>query len=527
MKILDNKQDVQVHGAKTVDTFTIKASTKAFSLLSDNLYSNKVGAVVRELSTNAYNAHVMSDKENELFVITLPNIIEPTFKVRDFGPGLTEQEIYNVYTTFFESNSNDIVGCLGLGSKAPFSISDNFTINSYQNGIKTIYSAFLSDTHIPSIAKFGDIPTDEENGLEVEVAVTKENFSIFNKEVKNQLKYFKVKPIVNGNDDFLWELSEEYSYSGTNWKIYKSKEGYSYKRTPNNTAKVVQGQILYDINISAMGSTFDNASKEVKELLECQLLIDVPIGTLTSREALSYDDITTQNIINIVEQIVKELPPKIENDIRMVESEYDARLKFNNIIYTFTPGKYSYNNSLLKLINNTHATWNVKSLVSPQEVADALGLDVSSLVLASSLPKLTYAKGTKKVSKEIIIDYFNNNAYSQKYQWMTKKVDDLNTLTGFYVPSDNTVICCPSGHKIEDFRPFYKGLIELGLLDNNLPIYLLKKKYQSMEHNLVNLFDYAKEKFKSINIKPNYVWDYSDFVDKFINNKNDTQYIIK
>ena len=139
MKIAQETNDVQVAGAQSTETFTIRASAKAFQILSSNLYSNPLGAVIRELSTNAYDAHVMSDKADEPFVLTLPNSLDPTFRVRDFGPGLSPTEISQVYTTFFEStktDSNDVVGCLGLGSKSPFGIADSFTINSYQNGTK-------------------------------------------------------------------------------------------------------------------------------------------------------------------------------------------------------------------------------------------------------------------------------------------------------------------------------------------------------------------------------------------------------
>ena len=44
-----------------------------------------------------------------------------------------------LYTTYFRStrnNSNDSVGCLGLGSKAPFAYTDSFTVEAYLNGIK-------------------------------------------------------------------------------------------------------------------------------------------------------------------------------------------------------------------------------------------------------------------------------------------------------------------------------------------------------------------------------------------------------
>ena len=75
------------------------------------------------------------------FEVHLPTILEPYFSVRDYGTGLTDQEIESIYTTYFEStktNSNEYIGALGLGSKSPFSYTDNFTVTSVKNGSKSI-----------------------------------------------------------------------------------------------------------------------------------------------------------------------------------------------------------------------------------------------------------------------------------------------------------------------------------------------------------------------------------------------------
>ena len=328
MKLVEDRQDVLVGGAQSVDAFTIKASAKAFQILSQNLYSNPCGSMIRELSTNAYDAHVMVGKKDEPFILTLPNSLEPTFKIRDFGPGMSHQDIMSVYTTFFEStktNSNDVVGCLGLGSKSPFGVADSFTVTTYYNGTKTIYSSFLNDARIPSIAKFGEFPTDEENGLEIEVAIKEDNFSTFSKEVNSQLKYFKVKPIIRGNSDFKWDTEEEYMYEGTGWKMVRG----------GGSPRVIQGQIQYPISPKDMGKVFESASAGVKELLCRPVLFEVDIGQVNiapSREALSYDERTCKNIVSVAEKIIAELPSKLIACIENCETEYEAKIKYNELI---------------------------------------------------------------------------------------------------------------------------------------------------------------------------------------------------
>jgi len=355
MIIREQRDDVMVGGAKSIDAFTIKASAKAFAILSNNLYSNPTSAVIRELSTNAYDAHVMVDKADEPFILQLPTSLDPTFIVRDFGPGLSEQEIMTVYTTFFESTktgSNDFVGALGLGSKSPFGIADSFTITSYQAGVKRVYSAFLNDARIPSIAFFGAFPTDEESGLEVSVAVKEDNFKTFANEVNNQLKYFVVKPIIKGNTAFKWNSEEEYMYEGETWKMVDTTKGSNYGR---GGARVIQGQIQYPINTNDMGKHYSNASQVIKEILNRPIVFTVNIGAVNiapSRENLTYDDQTCINIIAAAQKIVEELPTIIRERIQNAETEYEARILFNNIMNDLNKGYYG-NRALIGAVSES------------------------------------------------------------------------------------------------------------------------------------------------------------------------------
>ena len=73
--------------------YSIKASAKAFNILSDGLYSDKIAAPIRELATNAYDAHVANDNINTPFDVHLPSVAEPWFAIRDYGIGMSKQEL--------------------------------------------------------------------------------------------------------------------------------------------------------------------------------------------------------------------------------------------------------------------------------------------------------------------------------------------------------------------------------------------------------------------------------------------------
>lgn len=481
MIITDEKQQVLVAGAQSVDAFTIKASAKAFQILSSNLYSNPLGSMIRELSTNAYDAHVMVGKADEPFHLTLPSVLEPSFKIRDFGPGLSHNDIMNIYTTFFEStktNSNDVVGCLGLGSKSPFGVSDSFTVTSFFQGEKTIYSAFLNEDRIPSIALFHKEPTDEPNGLEIEVAINADDFRVFNREVNGQLKYFKTKPIVFGNSNFEWNVEEEYLYSGSNWKMVKG----------GGSPRVVQGQIQYPINVRNMGKEFDDAPDVVRDLLAKSVLFEVNIGDVNiapSREALSYDAKTNQNIIKAAEKILEELPVQIAEAIQSTPSEYLARLKYSEIMNDLCLiGSYRHQALVNYLMESGKITWN--------------GIDVSSKNINIDKADLTqavtfYRNYNGKYSKSIL------KAYRPAYRSWGKpdtepetwnfEIGSLNSTLWIYATPNDKGIELRAKKWANDH---FKKSCSIHVITSSLPLDVLTSKFGLMTSDWVKAADLPK-----------------------------------
>ena len=477
MIITDEKQQVLVAGAQSVDAFTIKASAKAFQILSSNLYSNPLGSMIRELSTNAYDAHVMVGKADEPFHLTLPSVLEPSFKIRDFGPGLSHNDVMDIYTTFFEStktNSNDMVGCLGLGSKSPFGVSDSFTVTSFFQGEKTIYSAFLNEDRIPSIALFHKEPTDEPNGLEIEVAINADDFRVFNREVNYQLKYFKTKPVVFGNSNFEWNVEEEYLYSGSNWKMVKG----------GGSPRVVQGQIQYPINVRNMGKEFDDAPDVVRDLLAKSVLFEVNIGDVNiapSREALSYDAKTNQNIIKAAEKILEELPVQIAEAIQSTPSEYLARLQYAEIMNDLCLiGSYRQQALVNYLMESGKITWN--------------GIDVSSKNINIDKADLTqavtfYRNYNGKYSKTILKAYRSRGKPDTEPETWNFEIGSLkSTLWIYATPNDKGVELRAKKWANDHF----KKSCSIHIITSSLSLDVLTSKFGLMTSDWVKATDLPK-----------------------------------
>ena len=199
MIINENKQDVTVNGSFKTSGFKIQASSKAFDILSSNIYQYKVRAVVREISCNAVDAHTAAGNPDPIKV-HLPTALEPHFSVRDFGIGLSDEDVREIFTTYFcstKTSSNDFVGALGLGSKSPFCLVDSFTVTSFYNGAKSLYSCYRDEHGEPQVALLTVEDTDEFNGLEISMAIEDRHIDEFVQEAEHVYFYFDTIPNIN------------------------------------------------------------------------------------------------------------------------------------------------------------------------------------------------------------------------------------------------------------------------------------------------------------------------------------------
>lgn len=307
--------------------FTMKATAKSFEILSSSLYSNPIRAIIRELSTNAYDSHIEANNP-EPFDIHLPTQMEPYFYIRDYGIGLTADQVENIYITYFDSNktdSNDLVGGLGLGSKAPFSYTQNFTVTAVKNGIKSMFSAFINDDGIPSIVKMGELPTNEPTGVEIKFSVENaRDFYKFADESSEVYKYFTMKPNFIGKKIEIQNIKYETMNVVPNVHIITSKHSYY-----SNNAIAVMGNIAYPINVPNIEKVFGSLAAYQK--FEIQL--DFSIGEVqfqASREGLHY----TKNTIRAIGKKFKELDDSLYESFKSEMQKYDNKWTQTVAFYT-------------------------------------------------------------------------------------------------------------------------------------------------------------------------------------------------
>lgn len=308
----------------TEGTFSIEANSKAFKILHSGLYSDKIMAVVRELCCNAYDSHVQANKADVAFTVHLPNKFEPWFSVKDYGVGLTDEQVNNLYTSYFKSTktqSNDFIGALGLGSKSPFAYNDSFSVSATHSGVVRNYTCFINEQEVPSIVKLGETPTDECNGVEVKIPVNGNDFYTFKDKCLTFFTRWRTPVNVVGDQNFKTNPIESI-FSGNGWAILKGNYPYS---------NAVMGNVAYPINRSAI----KNCPEKIAFFLgNANLDLYFEIGELepaASREALSYDPKTCQAIIDKCEIALKEIAEYVSAQISSCKTLWEAKVKYNQI----------------------------------------------------------------------------------------------------------------------------------------------------------------------------------------------------
>ena len=332
MKMNRTERTDERTGVEEVGEFTIATTPELFGLLSDGLYTDKILAVIRELSCNAWDAHKEVGNEDTPFTIHLPNDIEPWFSIRDFGTGLSHKDVLGLYTTYGGStkqHTNDLIGGLGVGSKSPFAYGDSFTVTAYFEGEKRMYTAFLAGDGRPSIAVMG-VPenTKEENGLEVSFPVKEDDFNTFYDRAQRILRRFEPLPTVDGGFEEFTLVPVEYDREEDGWKLYNSS---SY----NANARAIQGKIAYDIDANAM----DDLTSQQNALFNMPIEIDFPIGSLdiaASREGLGYKPRTIKTLSDKADEILTELQKLISKEFKTIKTLWDAKAHYATAVNQYS-----------------------------------------------------------------------------------------------------------------------------------------------------------------------------------------------
>lgn len=362
MKLQQEKRQISNSGFKT-SGFGAELNSVAFHTISSSIYTYKARAVVREVSCNAVDACKDFDLPVR-FDVTMPNEWNGNYIVRDYGIGLTDEEVrgYNVcescgtkynlncdhqkgynkefyddiedemvekfiplcdcghelkfvggiYNTYFKSTKRDsekTTGCLGLGTKSPFSIADAFTVESFKDGIHRSYSCHYNEKGEPEIAQLFEQETDEENGVRVSVA-TGSYYRDFHQEAVKVYQHFDVLP--NFTNDENGELVAEIEAEREKYAI--ERDGYRFTGK-TGTCYAVMCNVAYAIP---------------SEYIYLEGTIDFDSGSLSftpGREQLELNKRTKRILKSKIESIKTDLAYDMFREIRAIDGVFNRAKK--------------------------------------------------------------------------------------------------------------------------------------------------------------------------------------------------------
>ena len=341
--------EIERIGVGVDQAFTINFDAKMARILADGLYSDKVQSVIRELSCNAWDSHVMAGKVDTPFQVHFPTTLEPWFSVQDYGVGLSHQQVLDIYTRYGASTkteSNDVIGQLGLGSKSPFALTDAFDVTARKAGTENHYSMYRNERGMPCVAHLGENATAEQDGVTVKVPVRAEQRREFMDKAREVYKWFPVKPVCQGVDKLDIETFEN-AYEGTGWRILRRKPNTGYRSYSSIRPTALMGMVAYPLD----QNNIHGLREDQKAIMMLPIVLDFAIGDLevaANREALGYDDRTLNNIKAKLDQLLAELGDHLSQLIASAKTEYEARCRFGNIFSFSSDYHYEFSTAFGK-----------------------------------------------------------------------------------------------------------------------------------------------------------------------------------
>lgn len=326
MKVQTTERTITMSGDFKQTQAKIICNEAMFTLLADKLYRNKIRAAIRELCCNAADAHKEGGNA-EPFVVSLPNGLEPYFKVTDEGLGLAECDVLDLYQNFgasTRSDTDEVTGGFGLGSKAPYAYTQTFNVISRFGGEKRTYVCFRDSKGVPSTTLMAAENTEEGNGLEVSFRVEPRDFDEFYTEAAHVLKAFKQAYKVVGHDI---ELPEEVvERAGEGWSVLAAtKDRWGYQN--NNQASVVRmGNVDYPIPVESLSKLLPANRKVWSEI---NVILEAPVGALSptpSREDLEINEAMESFLESKLQEIRGCLLEQIVHVITSCTSMWNARI---------------------------------------------------------------------------------------------------------------------------------------------------------------------------------------------------------
>jgi hypothetical protein len=305
------------------------------------IYSEIIGSIVRETTSNAVDAHDEADTDRNVEValyggsdehLGLPK--QAKFVVRDFGIGMSDEfvrEGFSLYRNSTKNDSDELIGGYGIGAKCPLGYTDTFLMDCYYDGVHRRYQLqrHQDGDYLTCLL---EEETDRTNGVTVIVPIEEADMQDFQEACVEQLAYLSPGIDFLGkapNFDLPEVKHESESFTLLSDSITHGKY-QRYSSTAINGLHVTVGNIPYEINKSKIDDLDYRAANMSR------LCLNFEVGELDlnlPREELRYTEKTTDAIterLNDARQTMKEKIMESTKDLQF-ENRVEKGLTYEAI----------------------------------------------------------------------------------------------------------------------------------------------------------------------------------------------------
>jgi len=267
------------------------------TMLRDTLYSDRVLAVLREYAANAWDVHREVGKGDVPIRVTLPTLESPTLEIRDFGSGISREDMLGRFLLAGASTkrgSNLAVGTLGIGRLSGFAYGDSFVVESRHGGVCSTYVAVIDASERGRIDLLDEQPATD-TGLAIRLSVRASDIEEFRQKAARLFAYMQPRPTINVELPSMGERVGD--------GVLLEEGGWS----------AVMGCVSYPIDLSQIG-----AARFVYDLAG---VLYFDIGELhfsASREALKYTDQTKRALKDKLGTFIDEY---VRHQLAAIESQ--------------------------------------------------------------------------------------------------------------------------------------------------------------------------------------------------------------
>lgn len=190
-------------------------------IMRSKIYTYPVLACVREVLTNALDASKKVGKDASTITVHLPTKSEPYFSVKDEGIGMSKEvflKYFAEYGNSLASGSNEFTGCYGLGSKAPFTITNSFKVLTSWEGERYSYVCFITNEGNNAVVLSSQLKSST-IGTEIVIEDIDKYITDIVSSYYNLVYLWDVKPKCN-----IEVLPREVLLSGDGWEVINNND---------------------------------------------------------------------------------------------------------------------------------------------------------------------------------------------------------------------------------------------------------------------------------------------------------------